>query len=142
MRITHPQAPFQGVAPENVFFVANDQQIQLGTGYVMLFYQGEMYPERPAHLFLQIDAQPSARALMFGALLARAEQLRAQTPNLPSRLYAQVMPDDQDIYMSEPELKYIHLYEFPDKLSDSKDAEARATILVDSGIAAKLTFSG
>lgn len=52
------------------------------------------------------------------------------------------MPDDQDIYMSEPELKYIHLYEFPDKLSDSKDAEARATILVDSGIAAKLTFSG
>lgn len=97
MRITHPQAPFQGVAPENVFFVANDQQIQLGTGYVMLFYQGEMYPERPAHLFLQIDAQPSARALMFGALLARAEQLRAQTPNLPSRLYAQVMPDDQDM---------------------------------------------
>ena len=33
MRITHPQAPFQGVAPENVFFVANDQQVQLGTGY-------------------------------------------------------------------------------------------------------------
>lgn len=97
MRITHPQAPFQGVAPENVFFVANDQQIQLGTGYVMLFYQGEMYPERPAHLFIQIDAQPSARALMYGALLARAEQFRAQTPNLPARLYAQVAPENADM---------------------------------------------
>ena len=97
MRITHPQAPFQGIAPENVFFVANDQQIQLGTGYVMLFYQGEMYPERPAHLFMQIDAQPSARALMYGALLARAEQLRAQTPNLPARLYAQVPPENMDM---------------------------------------------
>ena len=97
MRITHPQAPFQGVAPENVFFVANDQQIQLGTGYVMQFFQGEMYPERPNHLFIQIDAQPSARALMYGALLARADQLRAQTPHLPARLYAQVMPDNLDM---------------------------------------------
>lgn len=97
MRITHPQAPFQGVAPENVFFVANDQQIQLGTGYVMQFFQGEMYPERPNHLFIQIDAQPSARALMYGALLARADQLRAQTPHLPARLYSQVMPDNLDM---------------------------------------------
>ena len=85
MRITHPQTEFQGIAPENVFFVANDQQVQLGTGYVMQFFQGEMYPERPAHIFLQIDCQPTARALMFGALWARAEQLRAQTPQTPTR---------------------------------------------------------
>ena len=97
MRITHPQAPFQGVAPENVFFVANDQQVQLGTGYVMQFFQGEMYPERPNHLFIQIDAQPSARALMFGALLARADQLRAATPNLPARMYAQVAPENLEL---------------------------------------------
>ena len=97
MRITHPPAPFQGVAPENVFFVANDQQVQLGTGYVMQFYQGEMYPERPLHFFLQIDCQPSGRALLFGALLARAEQLRAQTPDLPARLYAQVKPEDLEL---------------------------------------------
>ena len=94
MRITHPQAAFQGIAPENVFFVASDQQIQLGTGYVMQFFQGELYPERPNHLFLQIDCQPSARALMFGALLARAYQLKAQHPELPARLYTQVSPDD------------------------------------------------
>ncbi len=97
MRITHPQAAFQGVAPENVFFVANDQQIQLGTGYVIDFFQGEMYPERPYHLFMQIDAQPSARALMYGALLARAEQLRARNPQAPARLYAQVSPENADM---------------------------------------------
>jgi len=97
MRITHPQAPFQGIAPENVFFVANDQQIQMGTGYVMMFYQGEMYPERPAHVCMQIDAQPSARALMYGALLARAEQLRALNPQTPARLYAQVAPENLEM---------------------------------------------
>ena len=97
MRITHPQAAFQGIAPENVFFVSNDQQIQLGTGYVMQFFQGELYPERPNHLFLQMDCQPTARALMFGALLARAEQLRAMNPELPARLYAQVPPENLDM---------------------------------------------
>ena len=97
MRITHPQAAFQGIAPENVFFVANDQQIQLGTGYVMQFFQGELYPDRPNHLFLQIDCQPTARALMFGALLARAEQLRALNPDLPARLYAQVAPENLEM---------------------------------------------
>ena len=97
MRITHPQSAFQGIAPENMFFVANDQQIQLGTGYVIQFYQGELYPERPNHLFLQIDCQPSARALMFGALLARAYQLKAQNPDLPARLYAQVPPDNLEM---------------------------------------------
>jgi len=97
MRITHPQAPFQGIAPENVFFVANDQQVGLGTGYVLQFFQGEMYPERPNHLFIQIDTQPSARALMYGALLARGEQLRAMTPNLPARMYAQVTPENLDM---------------------------------------------
>lgn len=97
MRITHPNASYQGVAPENVFFVANDQQVQMGTGYVIPFMQAEMYPDRPLHLYMQIDAQPSARALLYGALLARAEQLRTQTPGLPVRLYSLVSPDNLDM---------------------------------------------
>lgn len=97
MRITHPQAAYQGVSPENVFFVANDQQVQMGTGYVIPFMQKEMYPESPLHLYMQIDAQPSARALLYGALLARATQLRDQTPALPVRLYSLVAPEDLDM---------------------------------------------
>ena len=97
MRITHPQMAYQGIAPENVFFVFNDAMVQMGSGYVIPFFQGEMYPERPLHPFMQIDCQPSARALMYGALLARADQLRAQTPNMPARLYAQVAPENLEM---------------------------------------------
>ena len=80
MRITHPNASYQGVAPENVFFVANDQQVQMGTGYVIPFMQAEMYPDRPLHLYMQIDAQPSARALLYGALLARQSNCAPRPP--------------------------------------------------------------
>ena len=86
MRISHPQTAYQGIAPENVFFVADDRRVQMGTGYLIRFFQQELYPERPLHLFMQIDTQPSAQAMMYGALLARAEQIRAETPGLPARL--------------------------------------------------------
>ena len=99
MRITHPQATYQGIPPEDMFFVANDQQIQLGTGYIISFYQQELYPMRPVNLYIQIDAQPSARSLLFGALLARAEVIRGKNPGLPARLYAQLSPEDADMAM-------------------------------------------
>lgn len=94
MRLNHPVAPYQGIAPEDVLFVSNDQQIQMGSGHVYMFNQFEMYPERPVHIYMQIDAQPAARAMLFGALLARAQQLRVMTPNLPARVYAQLDPTD------------------------------------------------
>lgn len=95
MRISHPQTAYQGIAPENVFFVADDRRVQMGIGYLIRFFQQELYPERPLHLFMQIDTQPSAQAMMYGALLARAEQIRAETPGLPARLYAQVEPKNE-----------------------------------------------
>lgn len=97
MRISHPQTEYQGIVPENVFFVTDDRHVQTGTGYVVRFMQEELYPERPLHLFLQIDTQPAARALMFGALLARADQLRAENPERQARLYTQVDPNNQEL---------------------------------------------
>lgn len=97
MHLTHPIAPYQGIAPEDCFFVTNDQMIQMGMGYVTLFFQPEMYPDAPLHIFMQLDAQPAARSLLLGALLARADQLRAQTPALKGRLYAQISPEDWDM---------------------------------------------
>lgn len=94
MRITHPIAPYQGFQPEDVFFVSDDRLTQLGTGYVIRFEQPSMYPERPVHYFISIEAQPQARSMLFGALLARAEQLQAATGAKPARLYACVSPDD------------------------------------------------
>ncbi len=97
MRITHPQATYQGIPMEDMFFVSSDQQVQLGTGHVISFFQNEMYPERPLHLYIQIDAQPSARSLLFGALLARADIIRANYNNVPARLYTQISPDDVEM---------------------------------------------
>ncbi len=89
MIIQHPISDYQGMQPENVFFVYNDQKVQLGTGYIVHFMQPELYPDQPLHLFMQMDCQPSARSLLFGALLARAGQLRSQMGQ-PARLYVQV----------------------------------------------------
>ena len=71
MHLTHPIAPYQGIAPEDCFFVTNDQMIEMGMGSVTLFYQPEMYPEAPLHIYMQLDSQPAGRNLLFGALLAR-----------------------------------------------------------------------
>ena len=44
MRITHPQSTYRGVPAEDTFFVNNDQQVQLGSGYLVPFLQRELYP--------------------------------------------------------------------------------------------------
>ena len=97
MHLTHPIAPYQGIPAEDCVFVTNDRMMEMGMGYVTMFTQGEMYPEAPLHIYLQIDAQPAGRNLLLGALLARAEQLRAQTPHLKGRIYAQLTPEDWDM---------------------------------------------
>ncbi len=97
MRLSHPGAPFQGIPPEDVFFAANDQYVQLGIGYVILNMQEEMYPERPLQLFIDIQSQISARHLLLGAVLGRSEQLRAQYPQLKGRIYTEISPAQFDL---------------------------------------------
>lgn len=118
MRMTHPQAPYQGIAPENVFFVANDQGAQMGMGYVMMFTQFELYPEQPLHLYIHMEAQPYARSMLFGALYARAEVLRAECPQMRARLYATLSPGDTDMldFYTKMGMRYDDaedLYRFP-----------------------------
>ncbi len=97
MHLSHPAAPFQGIPREDVFFVANDQFVQLGYGYIILSMQMEVYPERPMQIYINIEAQPSARNLLLGALLARAEQIRAQYPHLKGRISTQLAPNQFDL---------------------------------------------
>lgn len=97
MRITHPQGTYQGIPPEDMFFVLNDRQVQMGTGYIIASFQQELYPARPLNLFVQIEAQSSARSLLYGALLARAEVIRAKTPTTPARMYTQLAPEDVEM---------------------------------------------
>jgi len=87
MFINHPATVFQGVHPDNVFFVSNDQRVQMGYGYVLHCFQPELFPERPQLIFMHMEVKPSARSLLSGALLARAEELRSMYPQSPARLY-------------------------------------------------------
>ena len=86
MRLSHPTAPYLGIPPQDVFFVASDRFVQLGLGYVVPSLNREMYREQPLEIYVHIEAQPSARDLLLGALLGRAEQIRAQFPGTTGRI--------------------------------------------------------
>ena len=90
MRLSHPSAPYQGIPPQDVFFAANEHYIQMGIGFVILSMNVEMYPQKPLEIFIQIEAQPSARDLLLGALLGRAEQMRAGFPGVAGRIYTEL----------------------------------------------------
>lgn len=96
MRITHPQSAYRGVPAEDTFFVTDDRQVQLGTGYLIPFVQRELYPEKPLNIYLEIASQPSARYLLFGALTARAEVMKLRYPGMRARLYTQLDPTDAE----------------------------------------------
>lgn len=97
MRLSHPSIPYQGIPQENVFFAYNEQYVQMGMGYIILSMQPELYPDRPLQLYLYIKAQPTGRNILLGALLARAEQMRAMYPYLRGRIYTQLLPTEWDM---------------------------------------------
>ena len=97
MRITHPQSTYRGVPAEDTFFVNNDQQVQLGSGYLVPFLQRELYPSQPLNIYMEMTAQPSARYLLFGALTARAEVIKERYPGAKARLYTQLDATDAEM---------------------------------------------
>ena len=94
MQVTHPQEPFMNLPTEDVFVAVNDYGVQLGYGYVMCQYQPSVYPDKPVNIFFTIDCAPEAEYLLFGALVARARQLREQYPGVGARMYTSVAPGD------------------------------------------------
>lgn len=94
MQVTHPQEPFMNVPPEDVFVAVSELGVQAGYGYVMYQFQPGVYPDRPVNIFFTMDCTPEAEYLLFGALVARARQMRQQNPTVPARLYTSVNPGD------------------------------------------------
>ena len=94
MQVTHPQEPYMNIPPEDVFVAVNDLGMQCGHGYVMYQYQPSVYPDKPVNIFFHMDCQPDAEYLLFGALVARARQMRQGNPGEGARLYTSVTPGD------------------------------------------------
>ena len=89
VRIYHPQVSYQGLPPENVFFVADQVGRQQGMGSILPFYQPEIFPNQPLNLYIEITAPDRYKHVLLGGLLARSYQIRSQTPQLKAWVYTQ-----------------------------------------------------
>ena len=94
MQVTHPQEPFMNLPTEDVFVAVNDLGIQHGYGYVMYQFQPSVYPDKPVNIFFTMECAPEAEYLLFGALVARARQLRETNPGVGARMYTSCAPTD------------------------------------------------
>lgn len=97
MRVIHPQGPYNGIAPEDVFIAVDDMGTQYGMGSIVHQYQPDMFPDRPHNLFISLDSQPASQYLLFGALMGRAQHLWNEAgAQLPARVYTSVHPGDRE----------------------------------------------
>ena len=94
MQISHPTAYWNGIRPEDVFLVTDDLGAPAGTGFVVYQYLPSMYPDRPVNIYFQEEGSEAGRSILFGALVARARDLRERSPE-PARIYTCLTPADQ-----------------------------------------------
>ena len=102
MQVIHPQGMYNGLPMEDVFIALDDMGTEMGVGYIVYQYQPHLYPDCPVNLYFNLDCQPSARYILFGALVARARQLRDANPNVGARMYTAINPSDErskDFYL-------------------------------------------
>lgn len=94
MQVIHPAAPWQGISPEDIYDVVNDQGVQCGRGYVICNYQPAIYPERPVRIYFTMECTPDAEYMLFGALIGHARQRCQQYPHAEAYFYTDVKPQD------------------------------------------------
>ncbi len=94
MQVFHPAQTTNGLPPENVFLVADSSNTTVAEGYLVQTYHPYLFPERPVNIYLNLYSKGPGLDMLLGALLARAVQLRQQTPNLKARVFAQVGMQD------------------------------------------------
>ncbi len=94
MRVYHPQGMYNNMPPENVFLAADEMGNEVGVGYIIRVMQPNVFPDRPVNLYIAMDCHPTARYILFGALVARARQMRDENPQLKARVYTAITPGD------------------------------------------------
>lgn len=95
MQITHPVGMYHNLPPEDVFVALDELGQEMGVGYMIYQYQPHLYPDVPMNLYFALDCQPAARYMLFGALVARARQLRDCDTSVRARMFTCIAPNDQ-----------------------------------------------
>ena len=102
MQVNHPLGMYNNLPPEDVFLITDEMGGEMGVGYVIYQFQPHLYPDCPINLYFTMDCQPAARYMLFGALIARARQLRDCNPTVRARVYTNIAPTDtmmKDFYL-------------------------------------------
>ena len=94
MNIIHPQQPIGGLNTEDTFLATDDLGVRTGIGYILYQLQPGIYPDCPVNMYFSLEAEPSSRYMLLGALIARARVLQGVNPHLKARLYTGLGPDD------------------------------------------------
>lgn len=94
MHVYHPAQTSNGIPPENVFLIADSANVPVAEGFLIHTYHPYLFAERPINMYISLQSKGPGREMLLGALLARAYQLRLQTPYLKARVFAQVSLQD------------------------------------------------
>ncbi|MCL1854568.1 MAG: GNAT family N-acetyltransferase [Clostridia bacterium] len=94
MRVYHPAGTANGIPPENAFLVADSANNPVAEGFLVHTYHPYLFADRPVNIFISLHSKGPGRDMLLGALLARAYQLRIQTPQYKARVFAQVSIQD------------------------------------------------
>lgn len=99
MRVIHPAGMVNNLPPENVFIAADEMGQEYGMGTITYQYQPNLFPDAPYTMYVDLQAKPVARYLLFGALMGRAQQIWHQQadPASRARVYTQLRTDDRDM---------------------------------------------
>ncbi|MBR6028497.1 MAG: GNAT family N-acetyltransferase [Clostridia bacterium] len=97
MQVSHPQSIINGIPPENYFLVRDDLGTPLGEGHTVYQYQPHLYPDAPVRIYFEMNAQPAARFMLLGALIARARQQRDTNPEAAGRAYTCIPLEDEEM---------------------------------------------
>ena len=94
MHVFHPPQATNGIPPENFFLVADSANITVAEGFLIHTYHPYLFHDRPINMYLNLNSKGPGRDMLLGALLARAYQLRMQTPQMKARVFTQVSAQD------------------------------------------------
>jgi GNAT superfamily N-acetyltransferase len=98
MRIYQPVRGVGAALRENSFMIIDDAGVEIGQGGLEYRILRKMFEERPLDIEMTLNAHPAAIDTLYGALIARAERIKAENDNLPARLYTRCSIQDAARY--------------------------------------------
>lgn len=95
MNIYQPVRGVDGAPNENSFAITDNMGVEIGEGALHVHVQKKMYPDRPLQIEMTMRAHPVAQDTLFGALYARAEQIRGEL-DMDGRLFIRCALEDTE----------------------------------------------